>query len=506
MRGKKHLLFRRRKGPVWTFLDRNRSVIAAGSVDGTLTSDGKAEIVAVDTENKLSGSGIGYVWAGPKAAPAHGDPGRWYRNIDDSKFTLGAGNGCFFKIKPSDASDEMRAGYDDTLDGTVAAPYWRLYGNELRAGTPNVHTIVGGVDLEIGIIQLSTRHHFVQKLNGVWVLAWPDVTAIRSTAYVGISNYDLNGSDSKTGLTNLVANGKPQWDTAFDAETDTDASPAATDSVDRVAGSAEIDCGDITLPSGGAITLQIRRVSATNYTTLTINADGSADIKETIASAEGASLGAVAAGGITDSASLKILDNAGSVTVFSANVSKVTATLTDHAEAVLVYLNGLGTAGALSEITTHPINLGTATDRVICPQAGDTWISTADHWLDFTIPTIPTGNSVRIAFNRTDDDNCGVLDIDSNGKPLVYNRTGGADGAAVITGSNADVSAGNRVLVRVEDGNCALFVGTAQISTTYTSWARTAKTGKVLSLGTAGALSELITWPWDLSGLMPRGV
>ena len=102
-----------------------------------------------------------------------------------------------------------------------------------------------------------------------------------------MANYNAAFSAADLSLLPL-ADYNPAWGGDWSEVTDTDATPAATDEIDRAAGSALIDFGDITLPVSATMHLDIRYIDSSNFTRLYIEDDGSGSIKETVSGSEGA--------------------------------------------------------------------------------------------------------------------------------------------------------------------------------------------------------------------------
>lgn len=125
-------------------------------------------------------------------------------------------------------------------------------------------------------------------------------------------------------------------------------------------------------------------------------------------------------------------------------------------------------------------------------------------WLEFTVTTLPASGEITINFRRQDNNNCWQLTLDSTGAFVLNEVVSGTPTARLLaTGCQADDR-----LMCVMDGSSARLLrwrpgGTGSSNTSmYTSVATftTQTQGEIVSLGSGGAISDLITWPRVLSG------
>lgn len=100
----------------YLFRDEFTVDLAAGSVNGTYSSDGKSTRTVIDTENKLSISG-GNLLIIPKAAPAYGNPALWY----DTAVARAAGQLAVFKFRLPATDKTCVFGFDTDKTSTPGA-------------------------------------------------------------------------------------------------------------------------------------------------------------------------------------------------------------------------------------------------------------------------------------------------------------------------------------------------------------------------------------------------
>jgi lysophospholipase L1-like esterase len=123
-----------------------------------------------------------------------------------------------------------------------------------------------------------------------------------------------------------------------------------------------------------------------------------------------------------------------------------------------------------------------------------TFTHAVDSLLYLDAVTLPSAGSIRVAFRRDDDDNCWVLDINSAGNLSLILRTGGVDAAPLITSAGA-VTNGVRVGIGWDGPNLRAWVtATNKGNSDLAKQLQGRTSGKVLSLGTGGAITGLNTW------------
>ena len=149
-------------------------------------------------------------------------------------------------------------------------------------------------------------------------------------------------------------------------------------------------------------------------------------------------------------------------------------------------------------------DFGIATTRLAgARSAGDVFAHEPNAlWLRFTLTALPASGNIDIDFRRQDANNCWRLRVTSAGELQLIEVVGGTPTVRANIASNV---AGDR-LECVMDGAQARLGrfragGGAQSSiyssvTTFT----TQTSGIIATLGTGGAISDLVTWPRNLTG------
>ena len=149
-------------------------------------------------------------------------------------------------------------------------------------------------------------------------------------------------------------------------------------------------------------------------------------------------------------------------------------------------------------------DFGIATTRLAgARSAGDTFTHEANAmWIEFTLTALPTSGNIDVDFRRQDANNCWRLRVTSAGGFELIEIV-----ASIPTtrASIASCAAGDRLLC-VFDGTQARLTryrtSAAANSSLYSavSTFTTQTSGIVTSLGTGGAISDIVTWPRDLAG------
>lgn len=147
---------------------------------------------------------------------------------------------------------------------------------------------------------------------------------------------------------------------------------------------------------------------------------------------------------------------------------------------------------------------GIATQRLAgARSANDTFVHEANaQWVEFILTTLPSAGSITIDIRRQDANNKWQLEVTSAG---AFNLNEVVAGTPTTRATIASNQAADRMMC-VFDGARARIMrsraGAISSSTMYTSVSTftTETEGEVISLGTDGAISDLITWPRVLSG------
>jgi len=147
---------------------------------------------------------------------------------------------------------------------------------------------------------------------------------------------------------------------------------------------------------------------------------------------------------------------------------------------------------------------GIATTRLAgARSANDTFAHEANAlWIDFTLTTLPSSGNIEIEFRRTDSNNCWKLQVTSASTFSLVEVVAGTPTTRASITSNAN---GDRLLCVMEGAKTRLMrfrAGASTNSSVYASVSTftTQTSGVISSLGTGGAISDLVTWPRVLSG------
>ncbi len=169
-----------------------------------------------------------------------------------------------------------------------------------------------------------------------------------------------------------------------------------------------------------------------------------------------------------------------------ANPSNVAASVSEGIDSSFrtAYLGG-----------SHASEYGVATQRLAGARAAlDTFTHTPDCLIEFVITTLPSAGSIDIHFRKTDASNYWLIRISTTGALTLFEvvatvETQRATAAAVI-------SNGHRALVRAWGGTIAAASNdTSRWSYTSAITSIGATAGSVASLGTGGAVADLVAWP-----------
>jgi hypothetical protein len=136
--------------------------------------------------------------------------------------------------------------------------------------------------------------------------------------------------------------------------------------------------------------------------------------------------------------------------------------------------------------------------------AADTFTHEADAFIDFTVTTLPASGTIDMRVRKQGATNYWQVTVDSTGA-LTLNEV--VNGTPTQRGTSAGVIAnGDMIRVRMVGTNIHVYEGasskTGSLRITYTSASSfaTATAGLLNSLGTGGAVSDIVAYPRTLSG------
>jgi hypothetical protein len=145
-------------------------------------------------------------------------------------------------------------------------------------------------------------------------------------------------------------------------------------------------------------------------------------------------------------------------------------------------------------------DFGLATTRLAGARAaGDTATHTADCLIEYICTTRPSAGAIDMRFRQQDADNYWQVTIDSTGA-ITLNEV--VAGVATQRGTAAGVVANGHRVVIIANGQTIRGYSNNVLRWTYASAANfaTQTTAKLEGLGTAGAVSDIVTWPRTITG------
>lgn len=123
-------------------------------------------------------------------------------------------------------------------------------------------------------------------------------------------------------------------------------------------------------------------------------------------------------------------------------------------------------------------------------------------WLEFMLTTLPSSGSITIDFRKQDANNYWQLEVTSAAAFNLNEVVAGTPTTRATIASNAN---GDRLMCVMDGANARVMrtrAGAGNSATVYASVSTftTQTTGVISSLGTGGAISDLITWPRIITG------
>ena len=143
---------------------------------------------------------------------------------------------------------------------------------------------------------------------------------------------------------------------------------------------------------------------------------------------------------------------------------------------------------------------GIATQRLAgARSAGDTFTHEADCSIEFTVATLPTAGQVELFFRIQDATNYWQVTVDSTGA-LDLDEV--VAGAATQRGTSAGaITAGERIVINAHSQTIDVFdPGARHIHYTTAANFLTETDGELNDEGTGGAVTDIVSWPYALSG------
>lgn len=140
---------------------------------------------------------------------------------------------------------------------------------------------------------------------------------------------------------------------------------------------------------------------------------------------------------------------------------------------------------------------GIATDRLAGSRsAGNTFSHEANAVIEFVVDTLPSGGQIELWFRKQDASNYWAVTVDSSGEVNLDEVVSGSatQRASLAAGSVAN---GERIYLWCDDETIKVFGPDGNDTITYTSAAnfKTATAGELDTLGTGGAVSDILALP-----------
>jgi hypothetical protein len=468
--------------------------VAAGSVDGTPTTDGKEVRFATDTEDKLSISGGEINWS-PKGTPDFSDP-NFFGNTGR---TRACGLALFGNLHTTDVSGKLVYFGWASAKSTPTIGAFQIYRDSevLRAlfdgSTGAVLSALNSSITALALVLRSAGCIGFAKVNGRWKLVWIDAANSTATMYAGLAGYNSTGSTPYFRVAQLPA----PFNKDAGLPTDSHAGNVAATTWYTHEGDCKVEFEVDTIPSDGSIQISFRRVDSTNYYILTINSVGSLVFYSRI-DGDFDTIGSI--GGVGNGDKVSVTFDGTNISLAVNGVVGITDSSGVFVAATTGQVISVGTGGVVKDFYVYPLWTGLATDWLpgTC-YAGDTFTHEADAVLEYTVDTLPSSGSISIVFRSQDSSNLWRVQINSAASCDLYEVVAGSP--TYKNGAATAVSNGSRVVVICDDTTINVYVDNAlKFTQSSASNFKTATAGELNSLGTGGAVSDIIAWPRYLSG------
>lgn len=357
------------------FLDEFVGTVAAGSVDGTLSSDGKAKRNVTDTENKLSINNE-LTLAGGLAAPAWGDPMITWSTLGDGAFVTAPCAGALWAIT-LDGAGSTRFGFASSVGGTVPTDPSIESSSGLIRKRPGSDVLANpGYGVEAHVMQYSRNSTngyiwFVHQSGKQWKLLYVDPTSALISgvdAFIKFCNYNQALSFSRVALLDLAS----KYDPDFAEITDTETNPS-TGTGFTTGPNCHVNF-TFTYEDGKYVYVQHRRTDSTHYLRSAALTTGDLDLRYN--NGAGLTIVRTVSGIFSDGVpyEIDVVAEGYSQKIYVDKVLKIDEVVS---EAPLTGNSGYVQHNLVSNdlvIEVHPYpNLGgICVDRIICPQENET--------------------------------------------------------------------------------------------------------------------------------------
>jgi hypothetical protein len=418
----------------------------------------------------------GIIIAGGKASPAYDDPSIRLADPDLAAHTTPVSSAALFTVKQFDDGQNGQFGFDTNLSGNCLAPFWEYQGGYLRLETldSNVYPIDWNAGEEQTFMMMSRSgsigHQFLRWDSGKqWIRhAVADGTVVRASSIPAIVNYDMACYITNFALLDLSDIHEAEF---CDVLAEDDAPDHAdwelfTRAVEGVEITTTITRPD-PITSGNLVIVQsdatpVFQIGAPSPSA-SLSLYDQINSQSTILAGSGLSAGS--------SVEVKALidPDAGYVYVFADGVLKgsvaIPANWPDTFDRARVVFSGAGEEQTNFSAHPHPAlggdKLG-ATDRVVCPQTGDTGTAKPNCVIEWKNPRLfAASNSYH--WVRPSDANGLVVRVFSDGRVWLYDQP---ETDSLITAAAGSISIGDDLVLVLDETYAELFVNGTSIGST----------------------------------------
>lgn len=170
--------------------------LAAGSVNGTNTTDGNTTRTVVDTESKLLTTGGYLQFLGGKASPDYGDPGYWMTaaipRINGRALITSI-------IAGNDQSNIIRIGFDNGKTGDANIQVFVFGSNsEIKASSAADSLSAKLADWYLGeklylgiVLRSSGADYWMRRVGGNWTKLFSHLVLTTTPLYAALNNYNM---------------------------------------------------------------------------------------------------------------------------------------------------------------------------------------------------------------------------------------------------------------------------------------------------------------------------
>ncbi len=494
---------------IFLFRDDFNTAESAPLASPRTAEPGPGTWIITDTANDLDI--VAGELVGPVVGVATGDP----EFIADSSIARFAGLAAYFRTKRGAAgstspylgfSKDNSIGINDTLGMGLAISNNVVGLNLLNADiVSGVGTYVNDTYANYFVVIRNLGFFLVQ--NGA--LLWVGNIGVDANMWLAATTVSTRpfGTHETIRAANLPANGHPAWDHGDLDQTDAITTPAVGNTFTHTAnGVLKFDL--TTMATGGSIIVFFRIQDLDggdeDHWRLKLRASDNGLRLEEVN--EGVPTTRAQVGGVlADGQVITLVFDGTNITSFIDDTQQWTyAAATAYQTEIDGEVDTLGTGGVLANLTTRTLDQRLATDILEAPRsAGDTFTHEADFVGEFTVDALPSAGQIEFWFRIADStpasedlwrvtiDSTGAIDLD---ELVAGTPTQRGTSAAAIT-------AGERIVITADDETISIFGDvTREINYASAATSKTAVAGELDTLGTAGAVSDIIIYPRTLSG------